>query len=255
MSLLVAQRAGNPAALGAAFSWDPTQLGAQLVGFLDAEDNTKITTVSGAVSAFTDSVSGGTITQATSSSRPLLQTSPLTGRQVVQADGVDDNLTGSVPAAWPLSGATEWIWIGTQEATAGDGVTRNAVAVGSGTAAVSQFLLRVSTNNVFRAQCGNGTTSTFAQVPSSSPATGRVILGGKWDGSTVYASVNGVFGPSAAIAQATNNTRLRLFANATSTPGGFWQGGMSAFLVINGNLAAQDWNNLQVWASKRLGLI
>lgn len=185
-----------------------------------------------------------------------MQASPLTGRQVVQADGSDDNLTGSVPAAWPLSGATEWWWIGTQDTTAGDGASRNAATVGSGTAAVTQLLQRVSTNNTFRAQAGNGTTTAFAQVPgNTNPATGRVILGGKWDGSNIVANVNGVDSTSAALAQTTNNTRFRLFAGTASTAANFWQGGLSAFLVINGNLSTADLNNLLTWGSKRLGLI
>jgi hypothetical protein len=47
---------------------------------------------------------------------------------------------------------------------------------------------------------------------------------------------------------------MRLGASANTSPAGFWRGGISAVLIINGNLSAADLNNLYIWARIRLGL-
>jgi hypothetical protein len=255
MSFLNAQRiSALIAARPASFSWDPTQLGAPLVGFYDFENNAKITTVSGAISAITDSANASnSLTQSSTAARPALQISSQTGRQVAQFDGAGTFLQAApVPATYPLSGATEWIAICTQDAS--DATARQVIGGGSGSLGASQGLTRQATTNRLQVAGGNGSTAVSALGPPTALASGRCILRARWDGGNELAEVNGFAGAAVALGQTMANTRFRVGATSSATPGAFWLGAVSAILIINGNLSVADLNNLYVWAAMRLGL-
>lgn len=81
--------------------WTPTDFGAAVVGWWDAQDAATITTVSGAVSAWTNKGSGGNLAQTTAAARPAYGATAWDGTlPALTGDGVDDMLgvtTGTIP--------------------------------------------------------------------------------------------------------------------------------------------------------------
>ena len=81
-------------------AWAPTDLGASLALWLDANDAATITQSGGLVSQWNDkSGNNRHATQATSGSRPTYTASGLNGKSVLTLDGTDDNMSISAPFA------------------------------------------------------------------------------------------------------------------------------------------------------------
>jgi hypothetical protein len=79
--------------------WTPEQISTAL--WLDANDLSTITTVSGVVSQWNDkSGNAKHATQSSSTSRPLLSSNILNGRNVIAFDGLNDWLTCGVASDW-----------------------------------------------------------------------------------------------------------------------------------------------------------
>lgn len=258
MRLVLPPRLANLAARPAASTWNPTQItSATLSGLIDFENNAKITTVSGAISAISDSVAAGvSFAQATSSSRPALITSSQTGRQVASFDGIDDNLAVTpVPAAYPLTGAMELWLIGTQDTPDADGTARRIWTLGNGSNNQIDIARRQSASkSQLIAETGTGAATTIVGLSVGTPFDGRFVCRAKWDGTNVTVYGQGIAGSSMAAVQLGTNTRARLGANTNSTVGSFHLGEISAALIITGNLSDQDVNQMYVWSAIRLGI-
>lgn len=226
----------------------------KLVGFYDAEVNSTITQSGGAVSAISDlmnpSVNFG---QGTGANQPALITSPVTGRQVIKPDGVDDNLIASAVTPYPTNVPCEFIFIGTQQ-TASGGSNEVVVSLGNGTANGSMTLTKFPQLSL-RFALGSGSAAVTPATPAGS-ATGACIMHGKWDGTNAYSGINGVFTAGQAIAMSLTATRSRLFAGSNTSAASFGAMAMSALLIIKGNLTATEWTTLlaATWTRQRLGL-
>lgn len=243
----------GPALHPPAFTWTPDQAsGATLKGFIDFEDNTKITTASGAVSQIVDSVSAAAFVQATAGSRPALITSAGTGRQVASFDGVDDYLNiESIPTGWPTgANPVELVVVSSQTDSAV--ATRYALSYGGAATNSSYRLGRAATAGpaVARFQGGNGTTTFAADL---SDILGWHVVRGKATGTDIYVETDGVISPNTALVPAIGTTRARIGVVA-NTLASFWKGEISAILVYAGALSQQDLNNLYIWSRIRMGV-
>lgn len=235
-----------------------TILGSKLVGFIDAEDNSKITNVSNAVSAYADIISAASYAQSVAGSRPAITTNAVTGRQIFRFDGVNDCLefTG-IPTGLP-TGATagEIIAVISQEADASlDSGTRVIVGWGTTAATGIRVLRRTITaapvTNQLQLQVGDG--SVAVSVTQRTPVlSGNHLVRGVIDGSVIYADVDGVDGASSACVPNTGTTRIRIGANTAGTASLFHQGDMSALLFTNAVLTAAEFNAIAVWAGPRI---
>jgi len=241
-------------------TWTPASLGAALVGFLDFEDNTKITTVSGAISQIVDSVNAAAWTQGTSSSRPLLTTSATTGRQVAKLDGVDDFLDNApVNAAYPLTGTVVWACGCVQLAAGADASARYLLTQG-GTALTTDIGFRRRNQSNISQLVGNIGATTTVAGPAANVSPFIVFSGPSLAQQTVTGgnctpTLNNVDAPAPiAVTLPNNNTRGRLGAQASAAPANFFQGEYSFFLFLNAALSSDQQNNLNIWTAGRLGL-
>jgi hypothetical protein len=254
----------TPAWLGAAGflppakapTWTPADFASvTLVGFYDAEDNSKLTNVSGAASAWVDSANGSnSVTQGTSSSRPQIVAShTLTGRQVLQFDGSDDNLA-LAPCPYAVTGNLAMLVVGVQDALPADTGNRYAFSAGASTN-TGQMLARAVSSGVnrFQTRTGNGAGGSNIGPTAAYPLDGRFIGIGHWASTTQQAVVNGAAGSQNVATMFGDTTRIRIGAGPGAAPSGFWNGAISAVLYTTGTMSAQDESNFTVWAAGRLG--
>lgn len=241
---------------GKAPTWTPADFqSVTLAGYYDAEDNTKLTNVGGACSAWVDSANGAnSVTQGTSASRPtIVATHALTGRQVLQFDGSDDNL-GLAPCPHAVTGNMSMLVVGVQDALPADTTARYAVAEGLSTNN-GQLIQRVVGGGVnrFGTRTGNGAGGSNQSNTIAVALDGRFVGVGRWDSTTTFAVLNGVPGAANAVTMFGDTTRFRIGASNGSAPGGFWNGAVSAVLIVTGAMSAQDESNFTIWAAGRLG--
>ncbi|MCW5737992.1 MAG: hypothetical protein KIS73_27975 [Enhydrobacter sp.] len=238
----------------------PTQsfadiLGADLKFFVDAEDDSKITAVSGAVSSYAEAISGVSIDQGTAASRPAIVTGPA-GRQVWRFDGVDDCLErGSIPPGVPTGAApVTAIFIGFQTlSVASSGTNRSIVTWGTSGLTGATSLRRSTTggSNVVQASVGNGTTQIVANSAGDffGGCIARIIV----DGANIYGSLNGAVGAASACVPGVGTARFRVGANTAAAPGANAQIDLSALLIVaSAGLSAATMNALYVAAGQRI---
>jgi hypothetical protein len=165
-------------------AWTPASLGANLLGWIDAEQSGTVTQNATLVSAWADSVSPGSrsFAQATGTLKPVYNATGLNSRPSIIYDGIDDETTlASVP--YPTSGAFE-IWaLVKQDALAADATVRNDHRLGQRLGATTLNFRRNVVSGVNRAQAavGNGTsdvTFTNTAVDFSGVCVVRMILDG-----------------------------------------------------------------------------
>lgn len=229
-------------------------LGSKLVGFVDAENNSKITAASGACSAYADIISASSFAQGTAAARPAITTNALTGRQVLRFDGTDDFLdfTG-IPTGWPTgANAGEIIAIVTQSALPADTSSRVIVQWGGTTSATSRSLRRGVSGgmNCVQSVVGTGAGSpVFNHTPDfSGNHLARLIV----DGTSTYVDQDGAVSAATACVPGTGTTRVRIGGTTAGTPIGFLQGDLSALLITNALLTTAEFNALAVWAGPRV---
>lgn len=237
-------------------TWTPADFASvTLVGFYDAEDNSKLTNVSGAASAWVDSANGSnTVAQGTSSSRPqIVATHAQTGRQVLQFDGTDDNLA-LAPGPYTTSGNLSILCVGVQDALPADTTARYCVAAGSSTNTGLMLQRTVGSNiNRFGTRTGNGAGGSNQAPNTNAVMDGRFIGIGRWDASVQLAILNGIAGAQNAATMTGDTTRFRIGASPATAPGGFWSGAISAVLIVSGAMSVLDESNFTIWAAGRLG--
>jgi hypothetical protein len=228
--------------------WTPSSISsATLRGFVDFENNSKITTASGAVSAISCSVSNASFSQGTTGSRPALVTSEETGRQVARFDGSADNLSYTgIPSNWPTGSTAGGMFVvGTQ--TAFGGSVRYAAAYGGAATSTNRSILNTAPTWGRLNADGSTATSNFSQFRG--PVTALLNVGS----SVLSGFINDVPVPSSAVTLNTGTTRARIGASTATSAGNFWQGDLSAVVVWSGTLSALDTHLLQLWGWQRLG--
>lgn len=230
-------------------------LGSKLVGFVDAEDSTKITNNAGAVEAYADIISAASYAQATAGFRPAIATNAITGRQIFRFDGADDRLeyTG-IPTGIP-TGANpgEIIAIVTQSALAADTSARAVVAWGGNSALTARRIDRAVSVGVNRCQAivGNGAAGITIVDPSvdfSGNHLARCVI----EATTSRLDVDGIAGTATAVVPSTSTSRFRIGASNNGTANQFWHGDMSVLLFTNAILTAEEFNALAVWGGPRI---
>jgi hypothetical protein len=231
--------------------WTPASItSATPRGFIDFEDNSKITTVTG-VSQITDSISASNFVQATTTAQPLLITSATTGRQVASFDGTDDNLAiASIPTDWPTgSTAGGFAVVANCPSSAS---TLTLFAYGGSSASSHRGLQRLG-NSGFRVLVGDG-GSKNADNTSVVPSSGRHIVIVPISATQFGCNVDGSIGALTSSVPATGTSRARIGCGASTSAASFFAGEISAIVVWTGTLNALETQYLYLWAGTRLGL-
>lgn len=241
----------------AAPAFYPTDLGASLFAFWDAERTDLITKDgSNLVSSWKDVVGGYDAVQAIGASKPLWSAIGFNGRPCVIPDGIDDEMTlAPVPAGIPI-GSSGCIMLALVDQTAlpADATARAVAAYGGSSNSVNRYLARivVSGQNRAQAQAGNGSVSVNANLLSAD-FSGRHLAAAVITGADVIAQMDGVSSTPSVTVPGTTSTRLRLFSLTSTSPGAFWGSPTSALLITSPTLTAGQLASITAWANARKG--
>jgi hypothetical protein len=228
-------------------TFTPPNLGAALLCYLDFEDNTKITLNAGACASIQDSVTPADVWSAAAGVQPVIGASAFTGRQVAKFTGVENLIIAPVPAQYPLTGACELWWLGANTDLAAN---RAMVSFGVGVASGTLQLLRLTSTFKSRFSAGDGTSNLFCDSINIAPGNGFMLARGIVTATQAISELNGMTGNSIATVRSTNNTRVRLGANAANTVGSQWIGECS-FFAMTQPLTQQQANQMYVFAFQR----
>lgn len=234
--------------------WGPASItSATPRGFVDFEDNTKITNTDGAVETIVDSISASSFTQGTAANRPLLITSADSGRQVASFNGTAQELTiASIPTNWPTGGNAGGIFVAcNQLATSG---TLFAVSYGGLSTNNNRSIIKATSGGLGAARGNAGaTTETVPSLNTSVNFFGRHSVFFEIGATTIRCDVDGAAGPTVTTTPNTGTTRARIGSNSGTSPASFWLGEISAIVVWAGTLDATETGYLYLWGSSRLG--
>lgn len=253
----------NTAAAGAFSSttvpagWTPLSItSASVVGFLDFENNAKITATGGKIASITDSGSSAAVlAQVSAALQPTVTTSVDSGRQVGVFDGVGTYLEiASIPTGWPTGATAGGFAVVCNQTDTGSG-TRFSFGYGGASATTHRAVQKAGNVDVgtavARAFVGDGTSK-------SADATGTIFYGRKTivvtiDGTNFTCAADAAPGAPTASVPATGINRARVGCGASTSPGNYWQGEISAIIVWSGTLSATELGYLYYWGSARLG--
>lgn len=220
--------------------WIPSSLGSGLFAFWDAERTDLVSTSSGLVTSWKDTVAAINLTQDTSSARPAFSNTSFNGRPGITSDGIDDYLElASVPASFPVGAAASEIWA-VVDALA-DNTDANARAIfGYGNSSSGGRLVQGSRDTTRKAfsTVGNGSTSNTSQN-NSVLFIGRHVARLRVDPAAHQMDVDGTAGNSTAQAVNTGSARTRLASFIATSPASFGNFVFSAILVTAPLSAAQ----------------
>lgn len=231
--------------------WTPASISSATPrGFIDFEDNSKITTATG-ISQIVDSISASAFVQATADAQPLLITSATTGRQVASFDGTDDNLAiASIPTNWPTgSTAGGFAVVANCPSSAS---TLTLFAYGGSSASSHRGVQRLADLG-FRALVGDGASKT-ADNGAVLPSSGRHIVTVPISATQFSCNVDGSIGALTSSVPATGTSRARIGCGASTSAASFFAGEISAVVVWSGTLNDLETQYLYLWAGTRLGL-
>jgi hypothetical protein len=236
--------------------WTPANMASvRTVAFYDAEASVSITDVGGFASEWYNRIDPAHIAlQATSASRPeIVAAHALTGRPVLQFDGVDDNLR-LTPVPYPVTGDFSILIVGVQDALPADTTTRFVVTTGvSQNNGLSTHRVVSSGVNRFRITTGVGAGFSSA-VNNNADMSDRFYAIARWDTTLALATLNGVDGTQAVAGPIVQTTRMTIGAASNTTPVNFWKGAISAVIWVSGPMSEQDEANFNAWAAVRLGM-
>lgn len=243
----------GPIPLNEGAGYNPQQaLGSKLLAWWDADHTDLITHAGGVVSAWADRVQGLTHT-ASGAGQPAYSTSGFAGRPVITGDGTGTFMNRAGTTGLPTNSDQFEIWTLFDQTLATDASATRRYLFGWGGQGSQVHLmtgLNRNTLNRARVQAGNGTTSPTVN-DAIVDLTGRHFQRAVYTATGIKVAVDG-FAMSAetAVVRAVDTLRSRIFANMTTTPGDFWQGGLAAILVTSlltdGEAAA-----LTAWLSSR----
>jgi hypothetical protein len=238
----------------AAAPWTPTELGTDVVGWFDADDDTTITQVSGVVSAMASKASNFSASQGTAGFRPGYSATGRNGKPAILFDGTNDCLAFTPPASFPDgTEAYTMICVGYNDGT-GVFTTYNGKTIfqyGSGT-------------SVLRGIDRNGTGSAAANVDDT-----YVNNVGDWDAKDAMVLVEKAAGASALATVYVNDNATgtgttgagslsasagRIGANVVQTTTAFWPGSIQEILVINRVLTTTERQKMFGYLAHKWGL-
>lgn len=159
--------------------WTPLALGADLLGYWDAE-NTPTLTLSGSnVSSWADAVNGYVVSQALSSLKPIYSATSFNGRPGLAFDGTDDYLT-IASSPFPLGTHALEMWSLVSSTTIGSVVATKIIASHAGSSAADALRLRrIGTGTTSQGGSSTGTSSTSINaMNTTTDFVGRHVLRG-----------------------------------------------------------------------------
>lgn len=231
-------------------SFTPTDLGASLLAWWNADRSDLITLSGSQVTSWKDVVAAYDLVQAVAGARPLYSATSFNGRPGVTADGTDDQLT---LASVILSGATAHeVWATTrQDALAANTTFRAFFSYGGVVGNSSNQLLRWVSGgqNSTLWQIGQG-AAVVQPVQTTTDLSGYHYIRGQ-SGATGIAGVDGVDGSALASSQNISTTRTRMFANTANTAGNFGQCA-NRDVLLTLPLTAGQADQMAAWAAGRL---
>jgi len=237
----------------ARYRFSPTDLGADLLAWWDAEQPATITG-GGAVSSWADVVAGYTATQAVGGSQPAYSATSFNGsRGGITFDGTADELTClSAGLLAQLGGATSYeMWAAVdQTALVADTGIRTVISVGASNATTRRMGRSVVTgaNRAFT-YTADGVGSASAVNPTIN-FSGRHVVRSQLTATATMTEVDSVAMTPVAVVPATVATRVRLGAAANITATLFWRGVINTVLITRPLSTAQK-NQLNAYLGIR----
>jgi len=234
------------------WGFNPLSLGEALHDLWDVERPGTVSLSSSTVTEWRSVKQGLAAVQAVGASRPIWSADGLGGRACLMFDGADDELSFGGVGPLPAGAAPGEIWmLASQQAGAEDTASRYAFAYGGTTYATSRGARRVVVTGVNRVSglVGDGTSNIFAFAPDGhvGPGVIRIEIGS----SQVFASLNGVRGPGAAVLPATGTAVTRIGA---ATPGNLFFQGAIAVVAVTAPLDETQAGRMTAWLKQRGGL-
>lgn len=208
-------------------------LGADLLALWDAQEAASLSLSGATVTEWRDLLHGYAAAPASTNERPSISYASFNGFNEIIADGSDDNLTfNAIP--FPSGASPSELWAAvSQSALAADATSRVAMMYGGSSTTTGRLLRRVVSAGANRggAQIGNGSATTA--ITGSTDLSARHVLNVQVGATTSTFVQDGAATGPTAVTPNTSTTRLRFFATTATTPGAFWQGGMSLALITN----------------------
>lgn len=224
------RRALMVAALSEGGGFNPLALGADLIDIWWAGAPGSFSLNGASVNAWTSLKQGMAVTQAFTTSKPVVNPTGINGRETVEFDGIDDFLEIESVGVLPVGAAPVWIWfLGRQDHDAvAVSAAKSIFAYGGTTTSDSRAIRRGVSSNVNRAVglAGTGSSpvlSTNGVVDFTGVHVVRVAISGTEIATRVDSTVDP--GPTAAV-PGTASVRTRFASNLGATPSGFFKGGV-----------------------------
>jgi hypothetical protein len=232
--------------------WQPSDLGADLLAFWDAEVSANVSLAGSLVTSWVDRVGGYSADQGTSGFRPTYSATSFNGRPGVTFDGTDDYLrTASLPASLPVGTAGSEIWSLASQDFAGTQAGNQSVLAYGDTGNVNcRRLYRINQTNVSRAA---GSVTAGAAVDTIVDFSGIHVARATFAATTISVAADGNAATTAALAPATASPGAVSLGALTTGANRFWKGPMNAVIVTN-PLSAPDAALLLAWMKARGGL-
>lgn len=227
MRLTLSQQQAAPAN-----PWTPAKLGADLLGFWDAENFASITQAAGLVSSWVDSTANAyAVVQATDANKPTYAAAGFNGRPALTFDGAATFLRmASTP--FPLLALGSEIWgLASQNIPDANAATATLASYGAAAALIgNRRIARAVTAAVSKASCSAGTPMVDAgpvdyvgnHLVRFSVAPTQSIL-----------SVDGIANAPILNVPATTAANVTIGASGVAIPTQFWNGATNAIIVTN----------------------
>lgn len=213
-------------------AWQPSDLGADLLGFWDAEVVASVTLAGSLVTTWTDQVGGYAATQATASFKPVYSATSLNGRPGVAFDGTDDFLrTAAIPASFPVGAVGSEIWgLASQDFPGTQAGNQVLSSYGDTSNLNARTIRRINVANVNR---GAVAVTAGAATDTVTDLSGIHVLRGEILPASVSISVDGGAKTTAAFVPATAAAGGVVLGALTTGSNRFWKGPFNAVLVTN----------------------
>lgn len=212
-------------------TWKPSDLGADLLGYWDAEVFASLTLAGSLVNAWADQVGGYSLAQTIGSLKPIYSATSLNGRPGVTFDGTDDYLLSALlPASFPVgAGACEMWGLTSQDFAAAQTGNQTIITYGDLGNLNTRTLRRGPSGGVNRAITFATNQALDTVVDFSGIHVARGIVGA----TTVGISVDGNTTTSVAAVPATGSPGAVALGAIVTGTNRFWKGPMNAVLVTN----------------------
>jgi hypothetical protein len=203
-----------------------------VIALWDAE-RTDLITIATGVSAWVDSKSALSVTQATGASQPVWSATSFGGGASLAFDGVAQTLALTLAGQFPAAGEPGELWcVCSNTADSADAGLRNAVTYGSGSGATNRSIIRaIATNVRVRGVVGDGTVVANATASATTNFVSRHVIRLRVGLTVATLFIDGRPATSIVVTPNTTATRIRIGSTPATTPLLFWQGNINLVAV------------------------